>query len=613
MISTTFLSGLSGWTTSNTTEVYAPADGNPDGSIRGIEAGSGIWYFVAPAEYLGDREDYYGGSLTFDLRQDVATNQFDESDVLLTGAGKTLVLDFPDNPGTGWTTYSVNLSLGAGWKVGSTGGPIASEAVIREVLADLQSLKIRGEFVVGTTGDAANLDNVSMVKTPVEPSEFIGTKITEGFDTDHAGWSFVADVKEFDWVETGGNPGGYLEAVDYATGETWYFVAPTKFTGDKSAFSGGVLQFDLKQSETGSQFDREDVAISGGGLTIMLDTASNPGTDWTHYSVNLDTLSDWRIGSLSGEVATQAQIDTVLGDITALHIRGEFVVGVDTGGLDNVVMQAKGAPVRVFADATNGGLLSNHALLEDALAVADPGNLVRVTNVSAVTNADYDVSDNGLTIQSNKPLDATLALNGVRSIALSGDNDLNVDGNGKNNRITGSDGDNTLRGFVGDDVLNGGAGRDVLIGDAGRDELSGGSGRDILRGNIGRDTLAGNIGRDKLFGGNGNDKLKGGANNDLLSGDRGNDTLTGGAGSDTFRFKDGFGADVIKDFDALDDAEKIDLSGVSSITDFTDLIDNHISPSGGDLVINALGGDTITLVGVSITDLHETDFLFAIL
>ena len=330
---------------------------------------------------------------------------------------------------------------------------MATEDEIRAVLGDLQSLEIRGEFVDGTSGDASNLDNFAMLKTPVIPVDYLGPKIKSGFDTGIDGWSFVADVKEFDWVSTGGNPGGYLEAVDYATGQVWYFVAPEKYLGNKGAYSGGTLQFDLRQSTTSSQVADDDVVLTGGGLTIVLDTGSHPGLDWTHYSVNLDTASDWRVGTSAGAVATQAQINTVLSDLTALHIRGEYVSGSDTGGLDNVEMTASNAAVRVLSDTTTGALLSNHTQLDAALASASPGNLLLINNAAAVTLPIYDVSDNGLTVRSNKPLDATLNLDGVRTITLTGGNDLNVTGNANNNLITGSDGDNVLRGRSGNDRL----------------------------------------------------------------------------------------------------------------------------------------------------------------
>jgi len=90
----------------------------------------------------------------------------------------------------------------------------------------------------------------------------------------------------------------------------------------------------------------------------------------------------------------------------------------------------------------------------------------------------------------------------------------------------------------------------VIRGAGGADTLIGFKGSDVLKGDGGADVLVGNRGGDKLVGGKGNDTLLGGSGRDKLEGGRGNDTLTGGTGADRFVFKDGFGQDVITDFEA---------------------------------------------------------------
>lgn len=588
----TFTTDLEGWAATNATQTFDVSEGDPAGSLRGTEGGSGVWYFAAPDAFLGDMSAYYGGSINFEMKQDITTSQFDDIDIILTGAGLKLVLDMGSNPGTDWTSYSVNLALGGGWRLSTLDGSVASEAQIRSVLENVETFWVRGEFVEGTTGDASNLDNFAVTTQPATPPEYVGIRVDSTFDTGIDGWSFVADVKEFDWIPTGGNPGGYIEAVDYAYGDVWYFVAPEKFLGDKSAYAGGDLQFDLKQSSLNNQFGDEDIVITGGGKTIVFNTADNPGLDWTHYAVTLDTGTDWRIDWINGAVASQADIDTVLSDVTSLWIRGEYVSGSDTGGLDNVVLTPDAAPVRVLSDTTLGLLLSNHDTLEEALAVTEDGNVVQINRLTAVTLPSYTVTDNGLTVVSNRAIDAVLSLDGVNSLTLSGDNDLDVFGNVLVNTLVGSDGNNTLRGF------------------GGRDTLIGGEGRDLLRGGNKGDQLLGEIGNDRLLGENGNDTLRGGVGRDVLDGGNGNDRLYGGLGADTFRFADGSGTDRIFGFAALNDLEKIDLSAVTEITDFTDLVDNHMSQVGLDVVIDATGGNVITLVGTQIGNLDALDFLF---
>lgn len=62
--------------------------------------------------------------------------------------------------------------------------------------------------------------------------------------------------------------------------------------------------------------------------------------------------------------------------------------------------------------------------------------------------------------------------------------------------------------------------------------------------------------------------------------------------------------------DALDGDEEIDLSGVASIGGFKDLKNNHMSQAGADVVIDDLDGNTLTLAGVSLSDLDKDDFMF---
>ena len=108
--------------------------------------------------------------------------------------------------------------------------------------------------------------------------------------------------------------------------------------------------------------------------------------------------------------------------------------------------------------------------------------------------------------------------------------------------------------------------------------------------------------------------LNGANGNDTLIGRAGNDTLNGGAGSDEFVFADGFGNDTISSFDATDNDEVINLAGVTSITSWTDLsnpANGHLyANAAGNVVIDDLAGNTITLTGVSVTDLGADDFLF---
>jgi len=164
------------------------------------------------------------------------------------------------------------------------------------------------------------------------------------FGSGDEGWMASGDASSaaVTWRSTGGNPGGNIEIIDAVLGGVTFFDAPAKFLGNQLATFGQTLSFDLMQHITGNpdQFNFSDVVLSGGGLTLALDTASNPAFDaWTHYNVALSSGA-WRLNDLSGAFATNAQIKTVLGSLSGLHIRAEYQTGPDTGSLDNVVLGA---------------------------------------------------------------------------------------------------------------------------------------------------------------------------------------------------------------------------------------------------------------------------------
>lgn len=558
-IVSTFDTGAEGWTSTG-----APIGWDEHASvIASGEGGTGVWQFVAPDTYHGDRESYYGGTITFTIEQISNTNQFDDADITLVGDGVTLLYDFPNNP-VGVTQYTAELEVFAGWRVGTLDGVIASEAQIRAVLADLTSFTIRGEFVVGSAGDASGLLDVALTEGHVNVPNSIGPRIISPFSTDYDGWSFTGGLSEFEHVPpTSTEINGYLSASDGGS-DTWYWLAPEAYLGDKTAYLGGRLSFDLRQSATSNQYDSDNVILVGGGLTLVLDIAA-PGTDWTSYSAFLDSRSDWRVGSNDGPLATESQILRVLGDLQSLRIRGEYQIGADTGGLDNVVMEVF-HHVEHFAGGGFETLSGRYPSLTDAVPFASDGDSLRVIGApyeSYSTSApSLALPQNNLTIENergyaialsmvetnhmltlqggglysvignfgNDVLNASNLSGAVYYLGRAGD-DTAYGGTGRD-RLSGEDGDDLLAAGAGVDVLSGGGGRDMLWGGPDNDSLGGGSGDDTLGGGSGDDTLDGGSGADELWTGPGNDQAVGGDDDDTLGGADGDDYLVGESGND---------------------------------------------------------------------------------
>ena len=109
--------------------------------------------------------------------------------------------------------------------------------------------------------------------------------------------------------------------------------------------------------------------------------------------------------------------------------------------------------------------------------------------------------------------------------------------------------------------------------------------------------LDGALGDETLVAGNSPVVLIGGPNDTLIAGHR----------SDTFVFgPTNFGANTIKNFNAQNDTIQIDDTLFANFAD----VQLHAAQMGADTVITYDAGDTITLLGIALSSLHASDFLF---
>ena len=239
---------------------------------------------------------------------------------------------------------------------------------------------------------------------------------TSTFDFDNEGWTAIGDPvsNTSEWHDMGGNPDGHIKVEDSSIGGTWYFVAPLKFLGNKCDAYGKYLRYDQLTSDTTNQQQyggRPDIQLIGGGITLIFDNAFNPGLDWTHYDVLLREDAGWHLNSLSGPVPTLAQFRTVLANLNALQIRGEYRSSADIGSLDNVLIESEFS-FDLDADDSSG------AALQDFLAdtVCTPQSAVADTDALLFSGTKIDsitlliIAPNGYETFSAATLPPTVSL-----------------------------------------------------------------------------------------------------------------------------------------------------------------------------------------------------------
>ena len=347
---------------------------------------------------------------------------------------------------------------------------------------------------------------------------------------------------------------------------------------------------------------------------------------WAYYASSFETStgsSDLAIGNTStGSFAPGGfQYDTILHEIGhALGLKhphdGDTVLADSVDTRDNTVMTYSPGV------GTELGPLDIQAL-EHIYGSADSFDGWQITGGGSDA-VSIRATNQGEVIL-GVDVDTIIKARGGRDYVRGRESDDLLKGGGGSDTVIGGLGEDTLEGGYGNDtliggidegdysgeyseadVLNGNKGRDVLYGNYGNDKLNGGRGKDTLFGGAGDDSLKGGHRGDTLSGGTGDDTLKGGGGKDILNGGDGDDVMKGGGGDDHFVFtsSDAYDDNSITDFQS--DKDKIDLSGISQIDEFSDLT---ISRFGGNTTISYSNWFDLELTGYD-GSLDAGDFIF---
>lgn len=168
------------------------------------------------------------------------------------------------------------------------------------------------------------------------------------FETGNEGW-LVANITDLPGAGTAATWDSANQRITATDIYTWTtFSAPADLLGNRVAFYGGTLSFDLQ--DTLKDDNADSIATFGiaAGATAMFWFGGSPSTTTlTTFTATLDENdSRWRIGGSpldigTGTAPTAAQFQAVLGSLTMLRINADWrTAGVDVSTLDNVVLQS---------------------------------------------------------------------------------------------------------------------------------------------------------------------------------------------------------------------------------------------------------------------------------
>ena len=180
-------------------------------------------------------------------------------------------------------------------------------------------------LTVTDDGSASTACTTTAEIDPFEPCDRIST-----FDSDDEGWT-EEDPEEVSvvWMASGGDPGGFLRAIDEAGGGA-AILGPSKFHGDLSALDGiGVVRLDHNLIDTDGHpiVGSPRVALFGPGGAAKFDYGPPTVGEWSRHEIPL-LESLWTI--------TEGSWGDLLADVQELRLRADMTAGFDEHGFDNV-------------------------------------------------------------------------------------------------------------------------------------------------------------------------------------------------------------------------------------------------------------------------------------
>jgi Ca2+-binding RTX toxin-like protein len=379
--------------------------------------------------------------------------------------------------------------------------------------------------------------------------------------------------------------------------------------------------------------DKASAIFSSGKAAILTNhgTATASGTTIASSGANAKITNDGAvISTKGGAILATGTVAIITNSGTVTALKNAITLTGDDGKItNNGLIKASGYAIAVTADDT---IITNNKTITAAGGIKVAGMGETVTNYGTITGTLASLA----TIDFSGASKATLHNGGLiksAGTAFLGGN--NADSLFNRGTITGTinlgNGNDYFDGTGGkvNGTIYGGKGNDVYVISDATIKLSeaAGGGTDLVKTNVSF-TLGnnfenltlngsaaingtGNALPNQLHGNSGKNIIDGKAGKDMIWGHGGADILTGGAGADQFVFATKDGKDTITDFTATGSNHDIlDLTGLASITDYKDLVQNHMKQVGSNVYIDGLNGDSILLKNIKMAALHAGDFLF---
>jgi hypothetical protein len=159
------------------------------------------------------------------------------------------------------------------------------------------------------------------------------------FDVNAEGWTgaglSISDLSPVQTLPISHNAGGYIGIED--NDNLWTtFCAPAKYLGDKSDWLGGAISLDLLSVTGGTRISGPVVFLAAPGV-VLCSPWILPSDSWEHYSIAL-TPDGWHTNTVDGPEPDLDTMHSVLSNLQAMYIIGDYVSGAETTYIDNVQM-----------------------------------------------------------------------------------------------------------------------------------------------------------------------------------------------------------------------------------------------------------------------------------